>query len=255
VCYSDLPRRMDPSEFEKHERLEETHWWFEGRRRCIAAVLDAHVRSQAGRRILDVGCGTGGMFPMLARYGTVSGAEFSADARERAHRRFPDVEVSECALPDRLPDGPFELITAFDVVEHLDDPVASLRALGKRLAPGGQLVVTVPAFQFLWSQHDVVLQHRRRYSEPLLRQHLTGAGFQVSYLSFFNTGLFPAVAAARALGRITNGSGGGGGDSDLKALPGPLNTALTLFFGAEAHLLKRTRLQVGVSLIAVAEQA
>jgi SAM-dependent methyltransferase len=244
---------MDPTEFEKHERLEENHWWFEGRRRCIAAVIDAHVRQKEGLRILDVGCGTGGMFPMLGRYGRVAGAEFSADARERAKRRFPEVPVSECALPDRLPDGPFDLICAFDVIEHLDAPVESIRALGERLAPGGQLLVTVPAFQFLWSNHDVVLQHRRRYSRQLLVEHLTRGGFKVTYESYFNTGLFPAVAAARVVGNLLQQKGGG--DSDLRPLPGLINGALTRFFGAEGRYLKKSRLPVGVSLIAVAEHS
>ncbi|MCA3012960.1 MAG: class I SAM-dependent methyltransferase [Myxococcaceae bacterium] len=238
---------MEAAEFEKHERLERDHWWFEGRRRCIAAVLSRELPALAQREILDVGCGTGGMFPMLQRYGKVSGAEYSADARARAHRNFPSVEVSACELPDVLPAGPFDVVTAFDVIEHVDDPVASLRSMVARLKPNGRVVVTVPALQLLWSQHDVTLQHRRRYSRGLLVEQLTAAGLRVTYDSFFNTGLFPVVAAARLVERVR----GPGPGSDLAPVNPIVNGALREFFGAEARVLARGRLPIGVSLIAV----
>jgi SAM-dependent methyltransferase len=238
---------MESAEFEKHERLERDHWWFEGRRRCIDAVLTRELPSVPNREILDVGCGTGGMFPLLQRYGKVSGAEYSADARERAHRNFPDVEVSPCELPDVLPKGPFDVVTAFDVIEHVDDPVASLRSMVARLKPDGRVVVTVPALQALWSQHDVTLQHRRRYSRSLLVGQLAAAGLRVTYDSFFNTGLFPVVAAARLVERVR----GPGPGSDLSPVSPLINTALREFFGAEGRLLSRGRLPIGVSLIAV----
>lgn len=238
---------MESAEFEKHERLERDHWWFEGRRRCIAAVLTRELPPLPDREILDVGCGTGGMFPMLYRFGRVSGAEYSADARERARRLFPDVEVSPCELPDTLPPGPFDVVTAFDVIEHVDDPVASLRSMVARLRPDGRVVITVPALQLLWSQHDVTLQHRRRYSRDMLHEQFTAAGLRVTYDSFFNTSLFPVVAAARLVERIR----GPGPGSDLAPVTPIINTTLRELFGAEAHVLARGRLPIGVSLIAV----
>ncbi|MBE2252302.1 MAG: class I SAM-dependent methyltransferase [Myxococcus sp.] len=244
---------MEAAEFEKHERLEESHWWFEGRRRCIAAVLQAHLRPRADCRILDVGCGTGGMFPLLQRFGTVSGAEFSAEARERARRRFPHVPVVPCDLPHDVPAERYDVITAFDVIEHLDQPVEALRTLANLLRDGGQLVVTVPAFQFLWSAHDVSLHHKRRYSRSALRQHLAEADLKTTYDSFFNTSLFPVVAGARLFERLAPKSRDAD-NSNLKAAPGLVNFALTQLFGAEQHLLARGRLPVGVSLIAVAER-
>ena len=255
---------MESAEFEKHEQLEAAHWWFEGRRRCIAGVLDAHLRPHPARRILDVGCGTGGMFPLLQRYGSVSGAEYSGDARARAARRFPSVSVSPCNLPREVPEGSFNLVTAFDVVEHLDEPIAALRTLRSRLAPGGQLVVTVPAFQALWSQHDVSLHHRRRYSRALLSRHLQCAGFRLTYDSFFNTTLFPIVAVTRVAQRLlqqlrvgrANGHGAAPArETDLEAVTPVVNKALTTLFGAEAKALSSGRLPFGVSLIAVAHPA
>jgi trans-aconitate methyltransferase len=244
---------MDAAMYEAHEKLEDRHWWFEGRRRVIGRVLATQLLPCAARRILDVGCGTGGMFPLLARFGAVQGAESSADARARAQRRFPLVPVSPCELPATLPQGRWDLITAFDVIEHVEEAVQSLQCLRARLAPGGQLVVTVPAFQFLWSHHDEVNQHKRRYTRRSLETQLEAAGFAVTFASYFNSLLFPAVAGVRVLQRLLPSRAAGHEDpGDLTPTFAPLNFALTALFGAEARLLPGLRLPAGVSLVAVA---
>jgi len=243
---------MDATLYEAHERLEDTHWWFEGRRRVIRQVLTQALHGPAAsRRVLDVGCGTGGMFPLLAEFGAVEGVEASADARERARRRFPSVPVHEGGLPEGLPERAFELVTLFDVLEHVDDAAGSVRALARRLAPGGQLVVTVPAFQFLWSHHDEVNHHRRRYTRGELVAELEAGGLRVSWASYFNTLLFPAVLATRAAQRLAPWLAQGEG-ADLTPTPEPFNWALGHLFGAEARLVRRLRLPVGVSVMAVA---
>jgi 2-polyprenyl-3-methyl-5-hydroxy-6-metoxy-1,4-benzoquinol methylase len=243
---------MDASLYEAYEQLEDTHWWFKGRRRIIERVLDRALRPQVGRRILDVGCATGGMFPLLSRFGQVEGAEYSADARERVHRRFPHVRVEPCALPQELPAGSWHLITAFDVIEHLDDPVAALAAMRERLEPEGQLVVTVPALPSLWSRHDELNHHRRRYTKPDFTAHLELAGLTVTFCSYFNSLLLPAVAGLRALQRLAPARFADEG-SDLTPVPWPLNDALTALFSLEALALPTLRLPLGVSLLAVAQ--
>lgn len=244
---------MDASLYEAHDRLEDTHWWFEGRRQVIARVLEKRLHVKEGRRILDVGCGTGGMFPLLARFGEVEGAEYSPDARERAARRFPGVKVSPCVLPADLPQGQWDLLTAFDVLEHVDEPVGALFAMRERLAPSGQVVVTVPALQALWSRHDELNHHKRRYTRGQLEEQLRGAGLTVRYASYFNTLLFPAVAGVRALHKLAPGRFSDEG-SDLAEVPAPLNLALTALFTLESRVLPRLSLPVGVSLIAVADR-
>ena len=241
---------MERALLEAHDRLEATHWWFEGRRRVIAAVLRRWLAPVPSRTVLDVGCGTGGMFPLLQRFGRVEGAEVSAEARARASAKFPGVRVSPCALPGLLPPGPFDVVTAFDVVEHVAEAVESLEAMRARLRPGGQLVLTVPAFQFLWSRHDELNHHQRRYTRGLLRAQLTAAGLDLQYASYFNTVLFPAVAAVRAVHRLFPALEGEA--SDLAPAPPPLNWMLTRLFGAEARLVGRVPVPYGVSLIAVA---
>ena len=245
---------MNPELYDAHDRLEDRHWWFEGRRRVIRSVLRRHLLPRAHRKILDVGCGTGGMFPLLMEFGEVDGAEASPDALERARRKFPSRRIESCSLPDSLPEGTWDVATAFDVIEHLDAPIESLRAMASRVPFDGQVVVTVPAFQFLWSQHDVVNHHRRRYSRLDLVSALSSAGLKVTFVSYFNTLLFPAVAGARLLERLMP-SRFGSSEADLEETPGPLNQVLTTLFGSERLAVGRTQLPFGVSLIAVAQRS
>lgn len=233
-----------------------THWWFQGRRRVVASVMRAELARPAGRdlSILDVGCGTGEMTDMLAEFGTVTAIDGSEDAVEHCRARFgAGLDVRVGTIPADLPPaGSSDVVTAFDVIEHLDDDAEALRCLHRVLRPGGTLVVTVPAFAFLWGPHDVISHHRRRYSAPQLRARLEEAGFSVERLTYFNTLLFPAVAAVRLARRIV---GEQPGHSDFRTLPPALNRALTSLFGFEALLLARWPLPVGVSLLAVCTSA
>ena len=245
---------MNPELYDAHDRLEDRHWWFEGRRRVIRQVLRRHLLPRAKRRILDVGCGTGGMFPLLGEFGEVDGAEAWPDALERARRKFPTKRIERCSLPDDLPKGEWDVVSAFDVVEHLDDPIASLRTMRERIPWDGQVVITVPAFQFLWSTHDEVNHHKRRYSRLQLVSQLSSAGLKVTFVSYFNTLLFPAVAGARFLEKLMP-SRFGGEKANLEETREPINGLLTRLFGSEALAVGRTQLPFGVSLIAVAQKA
>ncbi|MFO0598510.1 MAG: class I SAM-dependent methyltransferase [Myxococcaceae bacterium] len=244
---------MTPELHDAHDRLEEDHWWFEGRRRVVRQVLRDQLLPRASRRILDLGCGAGSMFKLLGEFGTVDGAESSPDALARARAKFPQLRVEPCNLPDELPSGTWDVITAFDVIEHLDHPIEALRALRSHLTWDGQVVITVPAFQFLWSHHDDANQHRRRYSRIELVSHLSSAGFKVTWASYFNTALFPAVAAARLLERFRPGHAESA-SGDLQPTAEPLNSVLKFVFASERLALHRTQLPFGVSLVAVAQR-
>lgn len=243
---------MTPELYDAHDRLEDRHWWFEGRRRIIREVLRLQLLPRVGRRLLDVGCGTGGMLPLLSELGEVEGVESSPEALQRARAKFPEHRLEPCELPQDLPQGTWDVITAFDVIEHLDEPVQSLKLMRSRLRFDGQVVITVPAFQFLWGQHDELNHHRRRYSRSQLVSELKSAGLRATFTSYFNTLLFPAVAAARLLerwvpSRIRNQG------ADLRHTPAALNAVLTTLFGSERLALRRAALPFGVSLIAVAQ--
>lgn len=245
---------MDSALYRDHADLEERHWWFEGRRRVIASVLDRHLPRGASARLLDVGCGTGGMLSLLRDFGHASGIDLSPEAVQLAQERHgAGVAVHVGGIPGGLPGpGSLDVVTAFDVVEHIEDDLAAVTALREVLVPGGFFVCTVPAFGFLWSEHDDLNHHKRRYTAPGLRALLEQADLEVVELSYFNTWLFPLVAGVRVARKRT---GRRSGASDL-ALPPPLvNRMLTAVFGSERALVGRGRkLPFGVSLIAVARR-
>lgn len=246
---------MERELYEAHARLEDDHWWFVGRRHVVTAVLDAYVGTSTQLRCLDVGCGTGGMLPMLAARGDVTGIEPAELAVESSRKKAPFATVVKGRVPDDIPnDGSFDLVTAFDVIEHLDDDAKAVAALRGASRPEGHVVVTVPANQWMWSDHDVVNQHRRRYSRASLVRVLQAAGLEVLYTSYFNTLLFPPAAAARLAGRFRHNQSP---RSDLEMhAPSPfVNRALTSMFSFERRLVPRWRLPFGVSLIAVAKHA
>ena len=250
---------MDAALHHQFAEVEREHWWFQGRRQVMAEVLRAELsdlRLHLGRvpRILDAGCGTGEMVDMLRELGEVTAFDPSAEAVRYCRQRFgAGVPVAVGRLPEDLPPpGTVDVVTAFDVLEHLDDDLGALRAVHAVLPRGGVLAVTVPAFPFLWGPHDVVNDHRRRYRRGQLRSRLEAAGFTVERLSYFNTWLFPVAAVLRPLRRL--GGRAGPARSEM-AMPRPgLNRLLRAVFTSEARLVRRVSLPVGVSLLAVARK-
>jgi hypothetical protein len=140
------------------------------------------------------------------------------------------------------------MIAVLDVVEHIEDDVAALEAMAKRLKPGGTILITVPAHQWMWSAHDVVNHHKRRYSKATLIAALERAGLKWRKLGYFNSLLFPAAVAARLAGKIT-----GKDDSDDSPPAKPLNAIFEKIFGLERHLVGRVPLPPGLSLIVLAQ--
>ena len=246
---------MDAYLIAQHADLAETHWWLVARRRIIVDILDRRVRELAHvDRLLDVGCGPGMMVPALTRYGSVTVVDASAAAVEHVRRRYPDVAAVAGELPDVVGaiDGGFDVVTALDVIEHIPDDEGALRSIRQAMAPGALLLCTVPALQLLWGPHDELNGHQRRYTRRRLVRTLEAAGFDVAWASYFNTFLFPPVAAVRLTRRLLRRPGEAASDLDTEA--GPLNGVLERVFAAERHVLRRMRLPVGVSLVAVAHR-
>ena len=239
---------MDSRLVQQTSMLEDRHWWHEGRRRVLESVLKA-LNLPASAAVLDVGCGSGGNLALLARFGRLVAIEPDTWSRGMAAARGL-CEVDAGALPDDVPfgHGSFDLITVLDVLEHVEDEAGSLEKLNALLKEGGRLLVTVPAFEFLWSRHDEVHHHFRRHTRASLARALRSAGLSVQYTSYFNTILFPAVAGVRIPGRLLRLRTG----SDLTLPAASVNRLLTAIFGAERHLLPRLSLPFGVSVIAVA---
>jgi SAM-dependent methyltransferase len=241
--------------FVQMRELEDKHWWFLGRRRIVESVIE-RLDLEATSSILDAGCGTGGNLPMLKRFGTVTGAEYDPRAAEIARGRQV-AEVVNAGLPDDLPFEPsrFQLITLLDVLEHIDDDQASLSALRELLSPGGYLVLTVPAYRFLWGEHDVEHHHKRRYNAADLRERVQSAGLQLQWLSYYNSWLFPLVATIRLFRKaLPSRKRKTAVGREVTLPPAPVNRLLEILFASERHWLGKVAAPFGVSLIAVAKR-
>ena len=236
--------------------VEGAHWWFAGRRRILEGFLAQVVptlpaaRKTERPRILDVGCGTGANLEMLARYGDAEGVDISQDAlafcRARGLTRVREGAAE--ALP--YPDEAFDLVTALDVVEHLDDDVAGLGEMRRVLKPGGCALLFVPAFRWLWGVQDDVSNHRRRYTLSQLRRAVEAAGLSVERATYANITFLAPILVGRLLMRATGARPASENVLNVAALNGVLGRV----FGAERHWLRRANLPVGVSAICVARR-
>jgi len=242
---------MERIVYDRMAELDSRHWWYRARREILARLIETRVRPPARARILEIGCGTGHNLDMLDRFGTVDAVEMDDAARAVASERLgrPALMSTLPALAG-VPEAEYDLIALLDVLEHVDEDVASLESIARRLRPGGRILVTVPAHPWMWSAHDVVNHHKRRYTKRGFRSVLGAAGLEVELLSYFNSLLFPLAAAARLAGRLT-----GREDSDDTLPPAPLNKAFEFLFGLERYAVGRVPFPPGVSLVAIASPA
>ncbi len=242
---------MDRRVYDRMAEHDSTHWWYRARRDVLADFLTREARLPADARVLEIGCGTGHNLPMLAQFGTVDAIEIDPAARAIASERLGRA-VGAAPLPE-LPGverGAYDLVAVLDVVEHIEDDVAALAAMRACLKPGGKILIAVPAHQWMWSAHDVVNHHHRRYSKPTLVRAIRAAGLKERGLTYFNSLLFPLAAAARVAGRLT-----GRDDSDDSPPAAPLNALFERVFRVERHLVGRVPMPIGVSILTLAEPA
>ena len=234
-------------ELQTHE-LEDGHWWYRGRRR----ILDTLMRSldlPPDAQILDAGCGSGRNMVDFARLGVVTGVDISDASVERA--RLRDVgEVVQCSIT-ALPfaDEHFDLAVCLDVIEHIEDEQGALRELYRVVRPGGSLLIAVPAYQWLWSEHDVINHHHRRYTRGTLSAAAAQVGWETVRTTYFNTLLLPIAIVWRRLARRSHLEGP---SSDLQRMPERLNLLLEFPLRFEARLIAGGgRIPAGLSLATV----
>ena len=239
---------MDRVVYDRMAAHDTTHWWYRARREILSGYLTRYGQLPAGARILEIGCGTGHNLPMLARFGEVDAIEIDEAAAAKASERLGK-RVGSAPLPELegVAPGSYDLVAVLDVIEHVEDDVAALKAIAAALKPGGKILITVPAHQWMWSAHDVVNHHKRRYSKATLTASLEKAGLGWRKLRWFNSLLFPVAVAARFAGKLM-----GKDDSDDSPPPRPLNAAFEAIFGLERHLLGRVPMPPGLSIIALA---
>jgi SAM-dependent methyltransferase len=241
-----------PHEYDVMHGLELRHWWFRGRRRVLVDLLRQSTGRKSGiPRILDFGCGTGGNTTVYASLGSVIGIEPDASAVRLAQARGGALYCRGTGT--RLPfrGGAFDAVVASDVLEHIEDDRAALAETARVLRPGGVLVISVPAHQWLFSEHDAALHHFRRYSKTALREVLERSGFKARRLSYWNAALFPAISLSRLMRRDRSERQA---RSDLRLPPWIVNEALAMLLAAEAEILRHVSLPWGVSLVGVADR-
>lgn len=242
---------MERVVYDRMAELDETHWWYRARREILATLIARDIPLRPGARLLEIGCGTGHNLQMLARFGEVDGIELDPQARALASLRVGK-PVGGSPLPrlEGVPDATYDLVAVLDVIEHVEEDRLSLETIARKLRPGGKILITVPAHPWMWSAHDEVNHHKRRYTARSLRQVIAAAGLKTELLSPFNSLLFPLAAAARIAGRIA-----GKKDSDDTMPPPALNKLFETVFGWERYALGRVPFPPGVSLVAIASPA
>ena len=248
---------MEKDFYLQYASVEDKHWWFVARRQILQQVI-LQMNLPKNAQILEAGCGTGGNLQMLSRYGLVSAMELDEIACQLANQRQV-TQVKRGSLPDNIPfKSDYDLIVILDVIEHLDDDLSALKALYYKLKPGGYLLVTVPAYMFLWSEHDEINHHKRRYRLKGLKKVVKKAGYEVNYGSYFNTILFPLILIARSLAKLlpkqNKNDNKNKNSSDLKVPSKSVNKILQRLFASESYFINRFTLPFGVSVLLLARK-
>jgi SAM-dependent methyltransferase len=239
---------MERVVYRQMAQLDERHWWYRARREVLAALIKRTTKVPKRARLLEIGCGTGHNLSMLAGFGRTDAVEIDEEARGIAERRLGR-PVMNAALPELagVADRAYDLVAVLDVIEHLSDDLAAVSSIARKLKKSGKLLITVPAHPWMWSPHDVVNHHQRRYSKRALAQLVESSPLKLDKIGYFNSLLFPLAMAERLSSKLL-----GNDDPVLKLPPAPLNAALEKSFAAERHLIGRFPLPPGLSLFAVA---
>ncbi len=242
---------MENEIFDEMYKVETQHWWFVARRKLIEAVIQ---KLELGKDslIMDAGCGNGDNLAFLSKYGAVVAMERDANAFAKAQTRGIG-EVLKGDLPNNIhvdvrKDN--DLIVLLDVLEHIDDDAGSLKALSGCVKENGNLVLTVPAYQFLWTIRDEQHHHKRRYTANRLKELIENNGWDVKYISYFNTFLFPLALIDRIKQKMFPTEQ----DSDLKMPPKFINAMFEKIFSFESKIINKIAFPFGLSIIVIAEK-
>lgn len=244
---------MQASEIERLAHFEEWYWWHRARQTIVTRLLDRYAPGERAR-VLDVGCGAGATSKVAAGNGRLLGVDLGADAVVAAQGRGIEVaQMDATALGAQ--EGVFDLAIALDMLEHVPDDAGAARELLRALRPGGSLLVTVPAYQWLWSSHDVALGHQRRYTRGRLQRLLVAQGFEVPVCSYIMTAVLPAAVALRLRERLPGRRPPAeASESGYIPIPGWLNSMLAWLVGLDGHLAGRVPLPGGLSVVAIARR-
>ena len=239
---------MEREVYEAMAEHDERHWWYRARRQIIAELIRRKVPLPKDAKLLEIGCGTGHNLPMLGEFGQVEALEVDPIARGMAEKRLGRTVLSS-PLPalEGVPDATYDMVAALDVVEHIPDDKAALEGISRVLKPAGKLLMTVPAHQWMWSAHDVVNHHQRRYSKRDFKRLVNESPLKLESIGYLNSLLFPLAMAQRLASKLT-----GKEDANLAPPAEPINQVLERVFALERRVIGRIPLPPGLSLFAVA---
>lgn len=240
---------MNPDAYKEMANTEASHWWYVARRKIISDML-RKLNISPSAKILEIGCGTGGNLEMLSQYGEISAIEKDPGAIEIAKEKHNGrYTIKQGSCPDNIPYEKkyFDIICMFDVLEHIEEDKETLVNIKNFLKDDGFLVLTVPAYQWLFGHHDEFLHHKRRYTLSAISTLTKSSGYSTFYVSYFNTLLFPLVAIVRLKEKFSKQKNAAGG----KTPPVIVNKILMKIFGAEAFFLRNFNFPFGVSIIGV----
>jgi len=239
---------MERAAYREMADLDQRHWWYRARRQVLEELIRREVRPPRDAKILEIGCGTGHNLEMLGKFGQVDAIELDDESRAIAQDRLGR-DIKSARLPELIgiPQRHYDLIAALDVIEHIDGDDEAIAAISTRLKPGGRFLMTVPAHPWMWSAHDTVNHHKRRYSKSSLKRLFDGSELRLDKIGYFNSLLFPLAVADRLVSKLR-----GKDEAEVKLPSMPLNSGLETIFAAERHLVGRLPLPPGLSLFAVA---
>lgn len=252
---------MDKAYFNEYYHLERKNWWFTVRRKILSERIEHVLGRPRNITSLNVGAATGTTSDMLTRFGQVTSIEYDADCCSFAqtYMTTPMLQGSITELP--FEQESFDLVCAFDVIEHVEDDHTAIEELVRVCKPGGYIMITVPAYAFLWGPHDIINQHFRRYTLKELLQLFGNRGGRIVYKTYFNAILFMPIAAFRlvaSLGSrfIKKKESNGVSDHQVFGTAGVFNSLLAGLFQIDYYLLKAgLRFPAGVSIMVVFKKA
>lgn len=248
-----LPQEMQHHTYAIMDEVESSHWWFVGRRAILETFLKQMIQNLRSEipnpKILDVGCGTGANIEMLSQFGEAEGVDVSDDALAFCRRKGLKVQKG---LAETLPfrDETFELTTALDVIEHLDDDIAGLREMFRVTRSGGYSLFFVPAFMWLWGVQDDISHHRIRYTRKQITERIEKAGYKVERATYSNITFFPPILVGRLFMKLTGIKPESENNINITALNGLFGK----LFSAERFWLRNFNFPIGVSIVVAAHK-
>ena len=248
---------MDAELYQAFNDVEENHWWFVARRAYIKALLSSFMPADGSLKLAEIGAGTGGNFNMLSEFGEIDAVEMDENALKMAAAKSASnrgvAKIQRGWLPDDIPlNGQYDCVLALDVIEHVKQDRAAVKTLVELVRPSGYLLITVPAYQWLWSAHDEINHHYRRYTADQLSSLFENTNATLLRLGYFNTLLFPVALVRRLSQRFTKSADNPGADLEL---PGAVtNRILHCVFSLESLWAGRLTMPFGLSVITIVQK-